>query len=339
MNRFRISFEIMGTPRSLSNHNEGGSSMKRFILLVSFLAVGMTFVSGQTAAKSASGKKYNVVLIVKDMTNPFFVDMKEGGAAAAKKYGVEFTCLAPEKYTVDRQIQIMEDMIEKKVDAIVIAPIDSNGIISGVERANAAKIPVMACNTMILGGEILGFAGIDEISSGRSLGEYFTKRLNGKGNIVILEGTTGASSAQAYLQGVHDMIDKYPGIKVLASTTAKYNREMGMKVMEDLLTRFPDIDAALCMNDTMALGAKEAVQEAKRKVMIGGINALPETLEAVRKGEVEVTVDASGYAQGYLATELTCKYLLTGVKPPASTRIGNSIAVSAANLDQFLKNR
>lgn len=311
--------------------------MKRFLLVVSLFAVGIALASAQTLAKPA--KQLNIVLIVKDMTNPFFVDMKAGGAAAAKKYGVNFTCLSPEKSTVDQQIKIMEDMIQKKVDAIVIAPIDSNGIISGVERANAAKIPVMACNTMINGGDIIGFAGVDEVSSGKSLGDYFVKKLNGKGNIVILEGTTGASSAQAYLQGVHQAIDKYPDIKVLASTTAKYNREMGMTVMEDLLTRFPNIDAALCMNDTMALGAKEAVQEAHRKVMIGGINALPETLEAVKKGEIEVTVNASGYLQGYAATELTCKYLLTGVKPPAVTKLGDPLAVSAANLEQFLQSR
>ncbi|MGB4573271.1 MAG: sugar ABC transporter substrate-binding protein [Rectinemataceae bacterium] len=314
---------------------------KRAMLLIAMLVIGIGIVSGQAAPKPANGKKFNIVLIVKDLTNPFFTDMRDGGAAAAKKYGVDITCLSPEKYTVDAQIRIMEDMIEKKVDAIVIAPIDSNGIVSGVERANAAGIPVMACNTAILGGKLLGFAGIDEISSGKSLGEYFVKRLNGKGNIVILEGTTGSSTAQAYLNGVHEAIDKYPDIKVLASTTAKYNREMGMQVMEDLLTRFPDIDAALCMNDVMALGAKEAVQEARRKVLIGGINALPETLEAVKRGEIEVTVDASGYVQAYIATELTCKYLLTGEIPPAVTKIGigNAQAISAANIDQFLKSR
>jgi ribose transport system substrate-binding protein len=234
----------------------------------------------------------------------------------------------------------MEDMIQRKIDGIVIAPIDSNGIVSGVELANAAQIPVMACNTRINGGKVLGFAGVDEVAAGMALGEYFAAKLQGKGNVVLLEGTSGASSAQAYLQGVHSVIDKYPGIKVLASMPANYDRQMGMRVMEDMLTRFPSIDAALCMNDSMALGAKEAVQESKRKVMIGGINALPETLEAVRKGEVEVTVDASGYAQGFVATDLLCRYLVKGEVPPTETKIGKqAVAVNAANIDQFLASR
>ena len=310
-------------------------------LLVSVLAAGLVFAGGQKDSTAEKSGKKQIAMVVKDMTNPFFLDMKEGGANACKKYGVEFTCLAPEKYAVELQIRIMEDMIQKKVDALVVCPIDGNGIISGVERANAAGIPVMGCNTQILGGKILGFAGIDHISSGKALGAYFAHKLNGKGDVVIIEGTTGASSSQEMLQGIHLEIDKYPGIKVLASTTAKYNRETAMKVMEDLLTRFSKIDAVLCMNDVMALGAKEAVREAKRTIMVGGINALPEALEAVKKGELEVTVDSSGYIQGYVATELACKYLISGEKPPAETKIGvgEAQAISKANLDQFMKAR
>jgi ABC-type sugar transport system substrate-binding protein len=277
-------------------------------------------------------------MIVKDMVNPFFIDMKEGGAAACVKYGVDFTCLAPEKYSVELQIRIMEDLVEKQVDGIVLCPIDGAGIVAGVERANKAGIPVMGCNTRILGGETIGFAGIDHVSSGIAMGEYFVDRLGGKGDVIILEGTTGASSSQEMLQGLHQVIDKYPDINVLTSTTAKYNRQMAMQVMEDMLTRFPRIDAVMCLNDSMALGAKEAVAESRRDIMIGGINALPEALEAVKNGELEVTVDSSGYIQGYVATELACKYLLNGEKPPEETKIGvgKAQAIHAGNIDEFL---
>lgn len=317
--------------------------MKRLaVLLVLFsITIGFAVGGGQTDKTTGEADKYHVAVVVKDMVNPFFIDLVDGAAAACAKYGVEMSSFAPEKYSVELQIRIMEDLIEKRVDAIVITPIDGKGIVSGVERANQAGIPVMGCNTRVLGGEILGFAGIDHVSSGRAMGEYFVERLNGKGDIVILEGTTGASSAQEMLQGVHEIIDNYPEINVLASTTAKYNRQMGMQVMEDLLTRFPKIDAALCMNDSMALGAKEAVLEAKRDVLVGGINALPEALEAVKNGEMDVTVDSSGYIQGYVATELVCKYLTTGEKPPAETKIGvgKAQAVHAGNIDAFMAER
>ena len=317
--------------------------MKRItvLLVLLLIIVGLAVGGGQTDTTTKEADKYHVAIIVKDMVNPFFIDLVEGAAAASVKYGVKLSSFAPEKYSVELQIRIMEDLIEKQVDAIVITPIDGKGIVSGVERANQAGIPVMACNTRVLGGELLGFAGIDHVSSGRAIAEYFVDRLNGKGDIVILEGTTGASSAQEMLQGVHEIIDDYPEIKVLASTTAKYNRQKGMQVMEDLLTRFPKIDAALCINDSMALGAKEAVLEAKRDVLVGGINALPEALEAVKNGEMEVTVDSSGYIQGYVATELVIKYLVNGEKPPAETKIGvgKAQAIHAGNIDSFLAER
>src|SRR4030067_2996262 len=100
---------------------------------------------------------------------------------------MQYTCLAPEKYSVDNQIRIMEDLVQKKVDAIVLIPIDGKGIVSGIERANKGGVPVFICNTRAEGGETLGFAGIDHRIMGKTLGEYVGAKLKGKGQIVILE--------------------------------------------------------------------------------------------------------------------------------------------------------
>jgi len=297
----------------------------------------MLLFGGASFAKDP--KDMQIVYIVKDLVNPFFVEMKWGGFAAAKEYGVQYTALAPERYSVENQIRIMEDAIQKKVDAIVIVPIDGKGIVSAIERANKAGIPVFNCNTKAAGGETIGFAGIDHVMLGRAVGEFTVKKLNGKGQIVILEGTTGASSAQERLQGMHEVLDKYPDIKILASTTAKYNRQMGMKVTEDLLVRFPEIDAILAANDTMALGAKEAAKDARRleKIAIIGIDANPEALAAVEAGEMAATINGGAFDQGYVATDLTCRYLIKGEKPPADTKVrtGKGEAVTQANIAEY----
>ena len=96
--------------------------MKRFFLLVLVGIAALSLMGGASFAKDP--KDMQVVLIVKDLVNPFFVELKWGGYAAAKQYGVNYSCLAPEKYSVDNQIRIMEDLIQKKVDAIVLIPID-----------------------------------------------------------------------------------------------------------------------------------------------------------------------------------------------------------------------
>lgn len=310
------------------------------VLLAASFALSAAGQSEGGAAAAAEKKPgdYQVVLVVKDLNNPFFVDMKKGGEDAAAKYGVKYTCLAPDKYSVENQIRIMEDLVQQKVDGIVIVPIDGAGIVSGIERANQANIPVFNTNTVALGGKVLGFAGIDHIAIGEALGQYAVDATGGKGKIVILEGTTGASTAQDRLTGVHNIIDKYPGIEVLASTTAKYNRQIGMQVMEDLLVRYPQIDVALCMNDAMALGAKEAVKDAKRtSILIAGADALPEAITAIETGEMAATVDSNGYGQAYVSVELLIRYLLNGEMPPADTKIGTgeAVAITKSNLEKF----
>jgi ribose transport system substrate-binding protein len=240
--------------------------MKRFVWIACLALVGVVALAG-VALAAKDPKDVHVALVVKDLTNRFFVEMKWGGESAGKQHGIQVTVLAPEKYAVDNQIRIMEDLIQKKVDAIVIVPIDGAGIVSGIERANKARIPVFNLNTLATGGEVIGFAGIDHVQLGRIQGQWAVDTLKGKGNVVILEGTTGASSAIERQQGVTEVLKKAPGMKILASTTAKYNRQQAMKVMEDLLTRFPEIDMVLCANDAMALGAKEAIKDARRMMM------------------------------------------------------------------------
>jgi ribose transport system substrate-binding protein len=313
--------------------------MKRWVFIICVTVLMLVCFSGLSFSQKAA-KDMQVVMIVKDLVNPAFIEMKWGGFAATKEHGMQYTCLAPEKYSVDNQIRIMEDLVQKKVDAIVLIPIDGKGIVSGIERANKGGVPVFICNTRAEGGETLGFAGIDHRIMGKTLGEYIGAKLKGKGQIVILEGTTGASTAIERLEGVMGALKKHPDIKILASTTAKYNRQLGMKVMEDLLIRFPKIDAVIGINDAMALGAKEAVKDAKRmqEMFIVGMDAMPEALDAVRSGELMSTVDANNFWQGFVSTELTCKYLLSKQMPAKDTKIGSGIpeVITKENLEKFI---
>ncbi|MFA5603154.1 MAG: sugar ABC transporter substrate-binding protein, partial [Bacilli bacterium] len=156
--------------------------MKKTLFLVLIVLVvfsGVVFAQGQKDTPKESDNLH-VALIVKNLSNPFFVYMKWGGEAAANKYGVDYTCLAPEQDgNVEAQIRIMEDLIQKGVDAIVVVPIDSRGIVAGIERANKAGVPVFVSNTRALGGEFLSFAGIDHTAMAEEMARYVVKSLNG----------------------------------------------------------------------------------------------------------------------------------------------------------------
>jgi len=149
--------------------------MKRIFAMMLIGIVTVFFVGQVCLAKEA--KDMQIVYIVKDLVNPAFVEMKWGGFAAAKKYGVNYNCLAPEKYTVDNQIRIMEDLIQKRVDGIIIVPIDGKGIVSGIERANKAGVPVLNSNTLAVGGDVISFVGRDDILCGKLVAQFTVDKL------------------------------------------------------------------------------------------------------------------------------------------------------------------
>ena len=172
---------------------------KKLVLIAVLLMVSVCLFAGGKKESDSGPKKaedLHVALIVKNLVNPFFVYMKYGGEAAANKYGVKYTCLAPEVTgDVEAQIRIMEDLIIKGVDAIVVVPIDSKGIVPGIEQANKAGIPVFVSNTRAKGGDVMAFAGIDHVQMAEEIGGWVVKELNGKGKIIEIEGKTGAQSS------------------------------------------------------------------------------------------------------------------------------------------------
>ena len=285
---------------------------KRLIALVAWIALPVLLALLLTPQPAAAQKPLRMGLIVKNLVNPFWVYMRQGAEVAAKKYGVELTTYAPTKPdNVEEQIRIMEDLIQKKVDAIIIVPADSNGIVPGIERANAANIPVALANSNAFGGKVITFTGVENYAGMVQVAEYMVKKLGGKGSVVILEGVPGAQTAMDRKQAADDVLKKYPDIKVLASQTALNQRGEGMSVMENLLQRFPSIDAVFGTNDEMALGAVEALDAAKRldKTMVSGFDCNNDAVLAISQGRMVVTLDQQPGEQAASALEAAVQFL------------------------------
>jgi ribose transport system substrate-binding protein len=317
--------------------------MKKVLYVSLILMVCMAFLGGSLfaagQAEKAKDDRLHVALVVKNLTNPFFVYMKWGGEAAANKYDVKYTCLAPQVEEVEGQIRIIEDLIQQDVDAIVVVPIDSQGIVAGIERANQAGIPVFVSNTMALGGEFVAFAGIDHKHMAETMGQYVVDKLGGRGKVIELEGVTGAQSSIDRGIGFGNIFSKTPGIQVLAKTTADFNKARGMQVTEDLLVRFSDIDAIVAYNDSMALGAVEAVRAAGKlnRIMVTGTDANKDALESVRAGELTATVDSNPVAQAFVPVEAAIRYLMYKEVPPKVMIVGEGVPtiVDKSNVDEF----
>lgn len=288
-----------------------------------------------TAAPQA-GKKLTFALITKALNNPFWDMMHEGAKKWCAANNVDLVYLAPTKANnLEEQTRLVDDMIQKKVDGIVLVPVDSAGIVPAIERCNKAGIPVALANTNANGGEVVTFAAIENYDAMTLVAEYVVKTLGGKGKVIILEGTQGAQTAIDRKRAIDDVLKKNPGIQVLASQTAEYQRAKAMQVMENLLQTHAQVDAVLACNDEMALGAVEALDAAKRlaTTKVSGFDANKDALKAVLEGRILVTCDQGPEKQASDALQALFDKL--NGKTPAKRIVTQATLVTKDNVDQY----
>lgn len=284
--------------------------MNRRALLI-FLLVSVFFL--QECKRAEESGKPTIAFVMKTLNNPFFIDMQEGAQAAAKRLGVELIIQAAEREVdVEKQMQIVENLIQRKVSAICITPSGSKEIVPAILKANQAKIPVLVIDTRVdqaalaeAGASTLAFIGSDNKDGGRIAGEFIAARLGGKGNVAILEGIPGHETGDARLSGFHDAIQKFKGIRIVASQTANWERDQGYNVFQNILQAHPDIQAVFACNDMMALGAVEAISSAQKRgrIVVVGFDAIKDSRAAMLNGEMHASIAQHPEEMGKLAVE------------------------------------
>jgi ribose transport system substrate-binding protein len=226
--------------------------------------------------------------------------MHEGAKIVAEEKGFDLIYLAPTKpYNLEEQTRLVDDLIEKKVDGIVLVPVDSAGIVPAIERANAAGIPVALANQAATGGDTITLAAIENYDAMTLVAEWVAEKLGHEGKVVFMEGPPGNQTPMDRLRALNDVFGKYEKMEILASQNANSQRAEGMQLMENWLQMFPEIDAVLCINDEMALGAIEALDAAGRleETLVAGFDANNDALKAVYDGRMAVTCDQQPFRQ------------------------------------------
>ncbi|AFG34307.1 D-ribose ABC transporter substrate-binding protein [Fervidobacterium pennivorans subsp. shakshaketiis] len=272
--------------------------MKRLVVVLAVLLLVVSAFS------------FRVGLSLSTLNNPFFVTLRDGALAAAKELGITLLVVDAQDKPA-KQLNDIEDLIQKKVDLIIINPTDSAAIVPAIEAANKAKIPVITVDRAAAGGQVVVHIASDNVAGGAMAARFIAEQLKGKGKVVMLVGIPGTSAARDRGLGFKTELKKYPGIQLVAEQVANFNRAEGMRVMENILQAYPDIDAVFAQNDEMALGAIEAIRAAKKlgKIMVVGFDAIPDALEAVKKGEMAATVAQQPYLMGQLAVQKAYEYL------------------------------
>jgi ribose transport system substrate-binding protein len=294
---------------------------------------GDTQQKGGESAQPPAEKKLKVGLSMNTLNNPFFVAVKEGAEAQAKDLGYELV-VTDAQNNPGQQLADVENLLQQKLDILIIDPADSDAIAEAVKKANDENIPVLTIDRQSNGGEVITHIGFDAIKSGNIAGDFIAEALNGKGKVVEIQGIMGTNVARDRSKGFNEAIAKHPDIKIVAQQAADFDRGKAMSVMENILQANPEIDAVYAANDEMALGALAAIEAAGRldKITLIGCDAVDPALDAIRSGKMEATIAEPPYFLGKEAIK-TAEKISKGETVEKSV-ILDSTLVTKENIDQ-----
>ncbi|MEV5613842.1 substrate-binding domain-containing protein [Streptomyces sp. NPDC052225] len=273
--------------------------------VVTVAIVGATsFLHGGT---SSSADKPKVGLSLSTLNNPFFVQIRAGAQAEAKKLGVDLT-VTDAQNDASQQANQMQNFTSSSLDAIVLNPVDSAAASNSVAAANKAGMPVVAVDRGVEKAKVATLVASDNVEGGVLSARTMAEKLGGKGKIVILQGQPGTSAARERAAGFEKGLKEYPGIKVVAQQPADFDRTKGLDVMSNLLQAHPGVQGVIAANDEMALGAIKALgSKAGTSVPVIGFDGEADGIKAVEAGTMYASVAQQPYELGQIAVRNALK--------------------------------
>jgi ribose transport system substrate-binding protein len=329
------------------------SKIFRFVLVAIVIATTLMMAGCKTAAPTTTTTgaevpitaHYKFAWIMPDMFNPFWVYMRQGAEKAAvelKAQGIQVDIqqMAPiQTFNVEEQVAIFENAITMKVDAIGICVIDQTAVISQVNKAVAAGIPVAALSTDIPDSDRTVFAGQDNAVVAEAVAKIAIDKQGGVGNYIILSGIPGNFISEQRDTGYKAAIAAYSGAALLDIQPAEFNRAKGLSIMENMLTKYPagEIQGVFTVNDEVALGAMEAIQAAGRgeEIMVIGIDGNEDAANAVKAGTMLATAADDPWMKGYVAVYNLVYKLQNDAKFQENPEV-KVIYVTQDNVDSYL---
>jgi len=292
-----------------------------------------------TAASAAPAPvaKKEIGLVMKTLTNPFFVEMEKGARRAEKDLGISLKVkTAAQETSIEQQIQLVEDLIVAKADAIVIAPGDSQRMIPALKKAAEAGIKIVNIDNRIdaealkqAGMKPIPFISVDNDAGAYKAGKFLTEGVTAPTEAAILEGIRSADNARLRMEGARRALLENKQVKVVASETANWEIEKAYEVTKSIFGKHPNIKLLFASNDMMAIGAVKYLQESKKTgVKVVGYDALAEALSEINAGRMLATIDQQAAEQGYQGIALANR-LIQGNEVPEVTLIDTKV-VSAA---------
>ncbi|MFE9116352.1 substrate-binding domain-containing protein [Streptomyces sp. NPDC007172] len=269
---------------------------------------------------SSGSAKPKLGMSLSTLNNPFFVQMKAGAQAEAKAEGIDLT-VTDAQNDASQQANQIQNFTGSGMKSIIVNPVDSDAVGPAVRGANKADIPVIAADRGVNKAETATLVASDNAAGGRLAARTLAEKLGGKGRIVVLQGTAGTSVSRERGAGFTEGLRAYPGIEVVASQPADFDRTKGLDVMTNLLQSHPDVTGVFAENDEMALGAVKALGgRAGSAVAVVGFDGTPDGVKAVAAGTLYASVAQQPKELGRIAVR-NAVLATQGKKPDSAVKV------------------
>lgn len=260
-------------------------STRVLLFLATFGAVVLAGCSKPaTSAASATTPArpaLKIGLSFQELDNPYFAAMKQAFDEAGQSIGAELY-ITDARHDVTKQISDIEDLIQKRIDILLLNPTDSAGVEGAVRAAKKAGVVVVAVDAQA-SGPVDAFVGSKNYDAGLIAGEFMAKTLNGQGAVAILDGIPVVPILER-VRGFKDGIAKHPGIRLVATQNGKQERSTALSVTENLIQSHPDLNGLFSVNDGGALGALAAIDASGKNIALVSVDGLAEVVAAIAKG-------------------------------------------------------
>jgi ABC-type sugar transport system substrate-binding protein len=274
--------------------------MKPKLLYLTFLAAALGLMPGckeKSAATDAAppstapAGKAQIAIVISTLNNPWFVVLGDTAKARAEELGYNAVVFDSQNDTA-KEAAHFENIIAGGYKAILFNPTDAQGSIANVRKAKDKGIPVFCIDreinaTNAATAQILS----DNYSGCVALGQYFVKQVGDGGNYAELLGIVGDNNTWNRSKGFHSVVDRYPGLKMVAQQSAEFDRAKGLEVMESIMQGHPDLKAVFCGNDAMAMGAYQALAAAgkDKQVKVFGFDGADDVVRLIVDKKIEAT--------------------------------------------------
>jgi ribose transport system substrate-binding protein len=277
--------------------------MKKVLPIILLVAAAVVFIVIGIARKGSGEQRRRIAVIPKATTHIFWQSVRRGAEQAGAEAGVEIFWNGPERERDrEKQIQIINDFLVRKVSGIVLAPNDSKALVPAVEKIFARNVPCVIIDSGIETDKYVSFAATDNYKGGVIAAGRMGKILNGKGRIIVVKYMPGSASTTNRENGFIDTIKKeFPGIEIVDAKYGMDTAETALQATEDLLTRHTELDGLYACNASTAVGAARALETQGRagKIKMVGFDTEKALLDALKAGVIDSLVAQNPYKMGY----------------------------------------